>query len=158
MKKKTIIALITTFSIIVSISQKQSIINNPDFILQVLYTLLGLCLTAYIFICPSISSTIKGNQKIHKSAIKLLSELEGNMKTIFFFSLIIIITIAIKNIDVPFIVEPKNIDFGLFRIISLKGFFVDCIISNTFLLSLYTFYDLMNASFLIIKGTLFNLK
>ena len=155
MKKIYIYLIILILSICFSICNNNNITNNSELIIPIILTLLGLCLTSYIFICSPIGSTVSKNKKLKNSAINLLSKLEEDIKTIFFISLIIILLTIMKDINFVFIKDPLEIDFGLFVIKSFKLFILNSMISYFFMLSLVGFYDFIIASFKITKGLLF---
>lgn len=155
MKKFLIYFTMLSLSILFTICTNNNITNNAELAIQILLTLLGLCITSYTFICTPISNAVSKNKNLKESATNLLSKLEEDMKTIFLISLIIIVVSIMKNTDFAFIKNPIELDFGLFVIKSLKIFIVNTILSFCFLLGLSGFYDFTRASFKITKGLLF---
>lgn len=155
MKKFLIYFTIFALSILFTIFTNDNITNNSELAMQILFTLLGLCITSYTFICTPISNVVSKNKNLKASAINLLNKLEEDMKTIFLISLFIIAISVMKNIDFPFIKNPIELDFGLFVIKSLKTFIFNTILSFCFLLGLSGFYDFTLATFKITKGLLF---
>lgn len=142
-------------SIIFTICACDNITNNAELVIQILLTLLGLCITSYIFICSPISDAVSKNEKLRGSAISLINKLEEDMKVTFFITLIIIFSAVMKNINFVFIKNPSQIDFGIFVIKSFKDFFFNTVITFCFVLGLAGFYDFIIASFKITKGLLF---
>lgn len=155
MKKKLIYLFILLTSIIFTICTNDNITNNSELLIQILLTLLGLCITSYIFICSPISDVVSKNRDLKSSAINLLNKLEEDMKIIFYITLIIIFVTIMKNTNFIFIKNPCELNFGIFVIKSFKHFLFNTSISFCFILGLAGFYDFIIASFKITKGVLF---
>lgn len=155
MKKKLIYLFILLSSIIFTICTNDNITNNSELVIQILLTLLGLCITSYIFICSPISDVVSKNRDLKSSAINLLNKLEEDMKIIFYITLIIIFVTIMKNTNFIFIKNPCELNFGIFVIKSFKHFLFNTSISFCFILGLAGFYDFIIASFKITKGVLF---
>lgn len=81
-----------TAIIVANVNQKIFIINTEQ-LLPLLFTLLGLCITAYTFIYTPINELIKGNMNelIMEDLNKLLKSYEDDMMLIFILSIVIII-------------------------------------------------------------------
>ena len=126
MKKKVrIISLITILSLFAATASKVFIVN-VELLAPFLFTLLGLCLTAYTFIYAPISEILKKdsmkNDESQQKLQKLLTSFEEDMMVIFFLTIIIIILDFIKVIDIPLIKNELNIDLGIIKIKSLKEY------------------------------------
>lgn len=154
MKKYKVIIQIFIVSLFSAIMSSNSIINNAEFVLQVIYSILGLCITAYAFICSPVSEVVNKNKELYDSAYILIAELEDDMSKIFYFSIVITFLEIFKTINFPFIVEPQNLDFNLFVMQSPKMFLINFMMSFLYFLCMYTFYDLIKSTFKIIKGIL----
>ena len=155
MKKKiTIISLITILSFFVG-TIRESFIINVEVLAPFLFTLLGLCLTAYTFIYAPISEILKKdsmkNDESKQRLQKLLGSFEEDMMLIFFMTIIIIILDFMKYIDIPLLKNVLNLDFGIVKIDSLKEYSFNFIISMSACLSFYALYDLMQATFKILR-------
>ena len=150
--------LIFVISILFTLSSVNNITTKSELIIQLLLTLLGLCITAYTFICSPISKKVSENTELYDEAINLIKKLEEDMKAIFYLTLIIIIVSVIKDSNIIFIKDPIDLDFGLFIIKSVKCFIFNNITSFCFLLGLCGFYDFFDASFILTKGLLFHKK
>ena len=158
MKRTKIILLAILFSIYVGINNVNFILTDAILMVQLIFTFLGLSFTSYTFIFSPLSKIYKkyNTDIIKKDLLKLLSELESNLKSLLYFSGLIIACHFILNYDIPFVVQPDIIDFGLFKIVALKNMLFYTIICFSSIASLLTFYDIMTASFSILKGTLEN--
>ena len=158
MKKTAIILLTILFSIYVGINSVDFILTDATLMIQLIFTVLGLSFTSYTFIFSPLSKIYKkyNENNIKNKLVKLLFEIESNLKSLLLFSVIIVICHFILNHDIPLIVEPGIIDFGLFKIFALKNMIFYTIICFSSIFSLLTFYDIMSASFTILRGTLEN--
>lgn len=155
MKKKiTIISLITILSFFVG-TTRESFIINVEVLAPFLFTLLGLCLTAYTFIYAPISEILKKdsmkNDESKQRLQKLLGSFEEDMMLIFFMTIIIIILDFMKHVDIPFFKNALNLDLGIVKIGSLKEYAFNFIISMSACFSFYALYDLMRATFKILR-------
>lgn len=155
MKKKiTIISLITILSFFVG-TTREAFIINVEVLAPFLFTLLGLCLTAYTFIYAPISEILKKdsmkNDESKQRLQKLLGSFEEDMMLIFFMAIIIIILDFMKHVDIPFFKNALNLDLGIVKIGSLKEYVFNFIISMSACFSFYALYDLMRATFKILR-------
>lgn len=82
---------------------------------------------------------------------KLLTSFEEDMMLIFFLTITIIVVDFLKFIDIPLVKNVLNIDLGILKIISLKEYVFNFIISISACLSFYSLYDLMQATFKILR-------
>lgn len=155
MKKLLKYCGIILLSLTFTIFSEDNITNNAELVIQILLTLLGLCITSYTFVCTPISEAVSKNKNLNKSAINLINKLEEDMKVVFYITLIIIISTIMKNIDFILVKNPCGINFGIFVIRSFKHFLFNTIISACFILGLAGFYDFIVASFKITKGLVF---
>lgn len=158
MKKKIIIICIVLSSVIFAFTDNSFIVSARD-IIPFLFTLLGLCLTAYTFIYSPITEILKKNDKSNnieknKRLNRLLKSFEEDMLCIFFLTITIICIDFIKSLDIPLIKDITNINLRIISIISLKKFIVNFIISLSASLSFYALYDLMKATFKILRSSL----
>lgn len=155
MKRKiTIISIIIILSFFVA-STNESFIINAELLIPFLFTVLGLCLTAYTFIYAPISEILKKesmkNDEAKKRLQKLLTSFEEDMMLIFFLTIIMIVVDFLKYFDIPLIKNVSNLDLGILKINSLKEYFFNFIISISAGLSFYSLYDLMQATFKILR-------
>lgn len=158
MNNKTKIIIIV--SIIISIISS-TVCNNITFLtdakslISIMLTILGLCFTSFSFISSSILKILnmnKENKNLSKKANNILSNIEENIFFIFYSVIILAILNLINNLDIPLIKNPTNLDFGIINILSLKQSIINFISSLLFLLTLYALYDIMKASFRLIKN------
>ena len=158
MKKEFKILIAIILSILFTIISSDNITNNIELTIQILMTLLGLCITSYVFICSPISERLSiCNKKDRDIGLKMINELEDDMKKIFLFSVLIIIVSIIQNIDYP-LIKDVCIYNDLINIESIKMIIFNSILSCSFLLGMLGFYDFIYASFVIIKKLLFYFK
>ena len=154
MKKKIIISVIVYFSFLAA-SASNDFIINIELLVTLLFTILGLTITAYTFIYAPLSEILKKSSmqsdESKKKLQKLLNSFEENMKLIFVLSFIIIIVDFLKIIDIPLLKNELNLDLGILKITSLKEYIFNFIISISASLSFYALYDLMDATFKILK-------
>ena len=155
MKKKiTIISFIIVLSFFAA-STSESFIVNVELLAPFLFTLLGLCLTAYTFIYAPISEILKKdsmrNDESKQKLQKLLDSFEEDMMFIFFITIIIIVIDFIKAIDIPIVKNVLNLDLGIIQVKSLKEYAFNFIISISSCLSFYSLYDLIQATFKILR-------
>lgn len=155
MKKKImIISIIVIFSLFTATSDEAFIVN-VDALIPFLFTLLGLCLTSYTFIYSPISEILKKesmNSEESKGRLqKLLKSFEEDMLLIFFLTILMIIINFLLKIDIPLIKNQFNLDLGIIKIDSLKNYFLNFIISVSACFSFYALYDLMQATFKILR-------
>lgn len=145
-----------TLGIVMSISNIHLMMYDLEITIPILLSIIGLSLTAYTFISVPIQKVAsKKSDDKTKGIRSLLKEYKENMLFIFLSCIIYIIIDFILKINFPFIKNPCNLDFGLFQIISLKAVFYHSIQNILFFLSLYSFYDIMKATFIIIEKSIF---
>ena len=155
MKKKImIISIIIVISFFIA-STTNSFIVNSEALIPFLFTILGLCITAYTFIYAPISEILKKetmqSDESRQKLQKLLTSFEEDMMLIFFLTIIIITVDFLKVIDIPLAKNVLNLDLGIIKIISLKEYIFNFIISTSACLSFYALYDLMQATFKILR-------
>lgn len=155
MKRKiTIISIIIILSFFAA-TTNESFIINTELLIPFLFTLLGLCLTAYTFIYAPISEILKKesmkNDEAKRKLQKLLTSFEEDMMLIFFLTIMMIGVDFLKNLDIPLIKNVLNLDLGILKINSLKEYLFNLIISISAGLSFYSLYDLMQATFKILR-------
>ena len=149
-KKFFFIALCVVMGISAINVKTKIFIINPEQLLPLLFTLLGLCITAYTFIYTPINDLIKDNksQQINERLIKLLKSFEENMILIFALAIIIIVLDIFNNIDIPML---KDINIEKFAIGSLKNGLYNFFTALSAMLSFYSLYDLIKATFRILR-------
>lgn len=155
MKKKImIISIIIVISFFIA-STTNSFIVNSEALIPFLFTILGLCITAYTFIYAPISEILKKetmqSDESRQKLQKLLTSFEEDMMLIFFLTIIIITVDFLKVIDIPLVKNVLNLDLGIIKIISLKEYIFNFIISTSACLSFYSLYDLIQATFKILR-------
>ena len=155
MKKKIMIISITIIlSFFVATTDRAFIINSESLV-PFLFTILGLCLTAYTFIYSPISEILKKesmqNDESRKKLQKLLTSFEEDMMLIFFLTILIIVVDFLNFLDIPLVKNELNLDLGIVKIRSLKEYIFNFIISISACLSFYALYDLMQATFKILR-------
>ena len=151
-KKIVLISFCIVVSVIAANIDKEIFIITPNQLLPLLFTLLGLCITAYTFIYSPIVTLIKDNNynEIKDSLNKLLNSFEEDMLLIFVLSIAIILIDIGINIDIPFI---RDIRIKLFNIKSLKIYLCNLFIALSASLSFYALYDIIKATFKILKSS-----
>lgn len=82
---------------------------------------------------------------------KLLTSFEEDMMLIFFLTILIIAADFLKIIDIPLAKNVLNLDLGIIKIASLKEYIFNFFISTSACLSFYSLYDLMQATFKILR-------
>ena len=153
-KKIMIISIIIVISFFIA-STTNSFIVNSEALIPFLFTILGLCITAYTFIYAPISEILKKetmqSSESKQKLQKLLTSFEEDMMLIFFLTILIIAADFLKIIDIPLAKNVLNLDLGIIKIASLKEYIFNFIISISASLSFYALYDLMDATFKILK-------
>lgn len=151
-KKIIFIGFCLIISAIAANIDKEIFIITPNQLLPLLFTLLGLCITAYTFIYSPIVTIIKHNNynEIKGSLNKLLNSFEEDMLLIFALSIAIILIDIAVNIDIPFIKDAK---IELFNVKSLKIYLCNLFIALSASLSFYALYDIIKATFKILKNS-----
>ena len=156
-KKK--LAIILFLSILISFlsglsSSEEIFLTDSKNLIMALLTLLGLCFSGVSYVSVSINNIIKdkrGNKKINDISNSLMKNVEDDILLLLYLIIIIVLCNLFLYIDMPFISNPTNINFNLFKINSLKMFFYNFISSLSFCLSIYSFYDIIKATFKLIK-------
>lgn len=157
MKKYIIIILCSIISIISSLTYSKNVfLTDSKNLIGILLTLLGLCFTSFSFISTSINDILKksnkGNdKKLRVKLNKLLDSIQKDILLILYATIILIVFNTIYYLDFPLLKNPINVDFGLLEISSLKIFILNFIISFIFCLSIYSLYDLVKASFILLR-------
>lgn len=143
-------------SIVIGIFNVKTIFNDCEVMVPILLTILGLCITSYTFILVPIQNITNGNKEKKDLVSNLLNEYKDNMIFIFVSCIILISLDLIYSIDFPLISNPTSINFSLFKISSLKLFF-KLIIEDFFcILSLNSFYDIMQSIFILVSYSVLN--
>lgn len=155
MKRKIIvISIIIIFCLFVA-NTNNGFITNTEQLVPFLFTVLGLCLTAYTFIYAPISEILKKesmkNEETKKKLQNLLNSFEEDMKLIFFLTIFILLIDSLNEIDVPLVKNAHSIDLGVMNIISLKQYIYNFFTAASASLSFYALYDLMEATFKILR-------
>lgn len=155
MKKKIMIISIIIVISFFTASTTNSFIVNSEALIPFLFTILGLCITAYTFIYAPISEILKKetmqSSESKQKLQKLLTSFEEDMMLIFFLTILIIAADFFKIIDIPLAKNVLNLDLGIIKIISLKEYIFNFIISTSACLSFYSLYDLIQATFKILR-------
>ena len=149
-----IISIIIVISFFTA-STTNSFIVNSEALIPFLFTILGLCITAYTFIYAPISEILKKetmqSSESKQKLQKLLTSFEEDMMLIFFLTILIIAADFLKIIDIPLAKNVLNLDLGIIKIASLKEYIFNFFISTSACLSFYSLYDLMQATFKILR-------
>lgn len=157
MKKYLIIILCIIVSLIASLTYVENIfLTDSKNLINMLLTLLGLCFTSFSFISTSINDILKKSSKNDDESLraklnKLLDSIQKDIILILYAIIALIIINTLYYFDFPLIKNPVGIDFGLLIIPSLKNFGLNFIVSFIFCLSLYSLYDLVKASFILLR-------
>lgn len=157
MKKYLIISSCIIVSIIASLSYSSNIfLTDSKTLIGILLTLLGLCFTSFSFISTSIKDILTKSSKNTDKSLrikldKLLDSIQKDILLIFFAIIVLIIMNIFCFCDIPLLNNPTNLDFGLFVVPSLKNFALNFLVSFIFCLSLYSLYDLIKASFTLLR-------
>lgn len=157
MKKNLIIIICIIISFVVAFSNHENIfLSDSKNLIGILLTLLGLCFASFSYITSSISNIIRENKKSTDSCLnaklnKLLDSIQTDILLIFYATIILIVLNLLYYYDIPFISNPTSIDFSLFSINSLKYFISSFITSLLFCLSIYSLYDIIKASFILLR-------
>lgn len=157
MKKYLIVSLCVIVSILASLSYSSDIfLTDSKSLIETLSTLLGLCFTSFSFISTSINDILKKSNKNTDETLrirldKLLDSIQKDILLIFYATIVLIIINIFCYFDFPLLNNPRNLDFGLFVIPSLKQFSLNFLVSFIFCISLYSLYDLIKASFILLR-------
>ena len=157
MKKCLIIILCISISLMAAMTYEDNafLIDSKNLI-NMLLTLLGLCFTSFSFISLFIDGIIKksggkNDENFKERLNRLLDSIQKDIFLILYSTIVIIILNTCYYFDFPLIKNPTHLDFGLVTINSLKNFSLNFIISLVFCLSLYSLYDLVKASFILLR-------
>lgn len=154
MKKIATISIIVILSLFAA-STTNTFIVNAEGLIPFLFTILGLSVTAYTFIYAPISEILKKesmkNDEAKQKLQKLLDSFEEDMMLIFFLTIVIVIADFFKPLDIPLVKNELNLDLGILKIKSLKEYIFNFIISLSACFSFYALYDLMQATFKILR-------
>lgn len=155
MKKKLIITLSIIISFISGFSHSENVfLTDSKSLIGILLTVLGLCFSGFSFVSTSINNVIlssKYNKNLILKSKKIISSIEEDIFLILYLTILLIIINLFFYVDIPLIVNPTNVNFGIFVISSLKCFIFNFMFSLCFCLSFYAFYDLIRATFNLIK-------
>lgn len=157
MKKSLIIILCVIISLIASLTYTDGIfLTDSKNLINILLTLLGLCFTSFSFISTSINDILKKSNKnddenLRVKLNKLLDSIQKDIILILYAIIVLIVINTLYYFDFPLIKNPTDVDFGLLLIPSLKNFILNFIVSFIFGLSLYSLYDLVKASFILLS-------
>lgn len=156
MKKRITIIFCIIISFISALTNNENIfLNDSKNLIEILLTILGLSFTSFSFMSSSIKSITRNSKRHSKELEPFLNKLEKSIQEdifLIFYSIITLILInIITYIDIPLITNPTNINFNLFTINSVKIFIVNFSVSIVTCLSIYSFYDLMKASFKLLQ-------
>lgn len=156
--KKFIIIIFCFFVALLSsiIKDNNVFLTDSKNLINILLTLLGLCFTSYSIIISSIKDILNKDNNSSDDNVKLLlnkllDSIEKNIIFIFYITIIMIVLNTFYYVNFPFLKDPKKVDFGIFMINSFKDTFFNIIISLIFNLSLYSLYDLIKASFKLLR-------
>lgn len=150
-KNKLIIAAFSLIAIIIALfSTRLTFIINGELIIQILLTLFGIAFALYTFIIgPILTNVREGHLENSRELEDFFLEYEQNLYLIFKFVILILTVNTISGIDIPFLKDPKNIDFGVALIHSLKEFFLYLSVSFAFLMSMKGYLTIIEGTFLI---------
>lgn len=157
--KKMKLTIVISLSILISFlsglsSNEEIFLTDSKNLIMALLTLLGLCFSGVSYVSASISNIVKDkkyDKEIGDISHSLMKHVEEDILLLLYLIIIIVFCNLFIFIDIPFISNPTNIDFDLFRINSLKLFFYNFVLSLSFCLSIYSFYDIIKATFKLIK-------
>lgn len=145
-------------SLLIGMFNIELIFNDNKTMIQTLLSILGLALTSYTFVLVPIQNIVDDNKEKNALVNRLLKEYKDNMQFIFFSCIFLIAVDLIYKINFPFISDPLNIDFGLFKIYSLKTFLRITIEDFLCIISLYSFYDIIKSIFILVSNSFINKK
>ena len=156
--KKVLIMVIIIISFLMATSNYKGLLIDGNQIVTLLFTLLGLAVTAYTFIYSPIRDIIT-NEKVSKEKLSnLLQEFENNILFVFKVAIVIILFDFCNQFDFPLVKDPTNLDLGIFKIESLKMVICNFIIVFLSSLSFLSLYDLFKGTFKILSFCLNNKK
>lgn len=149
--KKVLIMGITIISFIMAISNYKGLMVDGNQIVPLLFTLLGLAVTAYTFIYSPIKDILTKGEVNKEKLSKLLQEFENNILFVFRVAIVIILFDLCNQFDFPLLKNPTNLDLGIFKIESLKMVICNFIIGLLSSLSFLSLYDLFKGTFKILS-------
>lgn len=156
MKKKIIIVACILISLLSGLGINENIfLSNSKEMIGILLTILGLCFSGFSFMLSSITRIInngKNKAVLRERSKKLIKSIEEDIFLILYLIIVLIIMNMLFYMNIPVFNDPKNIDFNLFKIISFKSFIFNFSFSMCFCLSFYAFYDLIKATFSLLKS------
>lgn len=149
--KKVLIMGITIIPFIMAISNYKGLMVDGNQIVPLLFTLLGLAVTAYTFIYSPIRDILTKGEVNKEKLSKLLQEFENNILFVFRVAIVIILFDFCNQFDFPLLKNPTNLDLGIFKIESLKMVICNFIIGLLSSLSFLSLYDLFKGTFKILS-------
>jgi len=149
--KKILITGITIISFFMAISKYKGLMVDGNQIVPLLFTLLGLAVTAYTFIYSPIRDILTKGEVNKEKLSKLLQEFENNILFVFRVAVVIILFDFCNQFDFPLLKNPTNLDLGIFKIESLKMVICNFIIGLLSSLSFLSLYDLFKGTFKILS-------
>lgn len=149
--KKILITGITIISFLMAISNYKGLMVDGNQIVPLLFTLLGLAVTAYTFIYSPIRDILTKGEVNKEKLSKLLQEFENNILFVFRVAIVIILFDFCNQFDFPLLKNPTNLDLGIFKIESLKMVICNFIIGLLSSLSFLSLYDLFKGTFKILS-------
>lgn len=161
MKKKIIISCCILISLLASLTNNEDVfLTDSKNLINVLLTILGLCFSSFSIISISIENITKksDNKNLDKKVEKFIKSLQEDFFLIIYMIILLVVCNLLLFTDIPLIENPTNINFNIFIIKSFKRFICNFIFSISFSLSLYSFYDMINATAILIKNYNKNFK
>lgn len=156
MKKVVVIIFCILISSLTILTDNNNIfLVDSKNLIGILLTVLGLCFSGISFISSSITKIIKRNEnseELLKQSRTIINSVEEDLFLIFKLIVVLVVFNLFIYIDVPFIKDQVNLDFGLFFITSLKQSICNFVFSMCVSLSFYSFYDLIKAAFNLLKN------
>lgn len=149
--KKILITGITIISFLMAISNYKGLMVDGNQIVPLLFTLLGLAVTAYTFIYSPIRDILTKGEVNKEKLSKLLQEFENNILFVFRVAIVIILFDFCNQFDFPLLKNPTNLDLGIFKIESLKMVICNFIIGLLSSLAFLSLYDLFKGTFKILS-------
>lgn len=156
--KKVLIMVIIIISFLMATSNYKGLLIDGNQIVTLLFTLLGLAVTAYTFIYSPIRDIITKEKVSKEKLSNLLQEFENNILFVFKVAIVIILFDFCNQFDFPLVKDPTNLDLGIFKIESLKMVICNFIIVFLSSLSFLSLYDLFKGTFKILSFCLNNKK
>lgn len=157
-KKRIIIIFIIVMSLLVALVESDNVfLTDSKNIIGLLLSVLALCFSGISFILSpieKITERIPGEKKNEtiRNGYNILTNVEDDIMFILYATFGIILLNTFYYLDIPFFIDPHNIDLGVVKIYSLKRFIYQFGVSLFTCLSLYMLYDILRGAFLLIKG------